>query len=152
MIVRFQPLHGQDHVFFPDLSTDFGIPSAANPEYVQERELSDTDAAIALSNPNFVDAATGTNPNFTCTNCGVFHTHTVTTTIGPNAKGVELSPLCPACAAQASADALQENAAGELNPRPEERASTPPDSAVRTAPILTSAPPADETGSAQEIN
>jgi len=32
--------------------------------------LTDEQAEIALRNPNFVDAETGVNPNFTCATCG----------------------------------------------------------------------------------
>jgi ABC-type metal ion transport system substrate-binding protein len=63
--VRFKPLHGQDSVTVPDVVDGSGnaIFFGIEGEHV-ERELSDADAAIILSNPNFVDAKSGKNPNF----------------------------------------------------------------------------------------
>ena len=74
MKIRFEPITGQDHVEMPDLSTSFAAG--------EERELPDAKAELALSNPNFVDAATGKNPNFTCEHCEQPHLETVMTPDG----------------------------------------------------------------------
>ena len=60
MKVRFKPLHGQDSVVVPDVLDASGEPVYFSLEEL-ERDLSDAEAAIILSNPNFVDAS-GKNP------------------------------------------------------------------------------------------
>jgi hypothetical protein len=60
MKVRFKPLHGQDSVVVPDVLDANGEPVYFSLEE-PERDLSDAEAAIVLSNPNFVDAS-GKNP------------------------------------------------------------------------------------------
>lgn len=76
MKVKFVSLYGQDAVFIPDLGGETSF------EHGEERELSDADAAIVLTNPNFVDAATGKNPNFSCATCGGFRSDSAITDAG----------------------------------------------------------------------
>lgn len=64
MKVKFVSLYGQDVVFVPDLGGDTAF------EHGEIRELSEAEAKLVLTNPNFVDAETGKNPNFSCKTCG----------------------------------------------------------------------------------
>ena len=115
MKIRFEPLTGQDHVEMPDLSTSFAAG--------EERELPDAKAELALSNPNFVDAATGKNPNFTCEHCEQPHLETVMTPDG--LVNATAHAACAAAAAASATPAPEPSADARVAvPPPTERAAT----------------------------
>ncbi len=64
MRVRFKPLFGQDSVSVPDVLDENGNPVYFALGELAERDLSSDDAAIVLSNPNFVEAGSGKSPHF----------------------------------------------------------------------------------------
>src|ERR1700676_2546623 len=61
--IRFESMHGMQEVRIPAV----GEMIFQNGE---TKEVSDQDAAVLLSNPQFVDVDSGKNPNFRCAVCG----------------------------------------------------------------------------------
>ncbi len=94
MKVQFVSLSGQDFVFVPDLGGETGFENG------EIRELSDDDAKLVLGNPNFVDAETGKNPNFSCATCGSFRSDSVITPTGlaPHVECAECRNAAPTIA------------------------------------------------------
>ncbi|TAM92243.1 hypothetical protein EPN42_01430 [bacterium] len=93
--IRCQSLHGQLELDVPDAALGVRIRDGETYPCTEEQ------AAILLANPNFVDAATGKNPNFTCADCG--GPATATALLQPRSAVIHPATLvdgvrrCPAC-------------------------------------------------------
>jgi len=90
--IQFVSKVGQDVVFVPDLG---GATAFENGEI---REVSDEDAALLLSNPNFVEAGSSKNPNYVCPTCGGYRDDSAIVQ-----KGLVRHDECVVCRDKASA-------------------------------------------------
>jgi hypothetical protein len=103
----FKSLHGQTEVEAADLGM-----AIADGEIVV---LTDEQAAIAFSNPNFVDAETGINPNFTCATCkktthvtALLERHKIAHGQGPHTSTmIDGKRYCEDCLPLAAAQSLE---------------------------------------------